>query len=612
MNTDNNELATQAKAVLGRLMQLGYALMVSVSFGKDSSVVASLVLTIAAELRAQGVKISPIAVLHSDTGVENPEVHTYAMDEMIKMKHFAQTHDIDLRIGIAKPHISSSWAYRVIGTGKIPIFPSNGKSKKKGQSHDCTIDYKVVPLKRLRKKIYKQLLNECPEDLTPITVLGTRFEESTQRKARMEERQESADRPWLGDDGTLHLSPIAHWSTRDVWRYLNNVLERRIESYSDFENTFRIYEDAASGTSCAVEADIALGTLSASRGCGARHGCWACCVIGEDKSMTSMINTDPQYHYMKGLNRLQRFLLASRYDWSRREQIGRTINEAGYIRIQPDVYSASMREELLRYALTIDAEEVEAAQRVGLSRSRFEIIPLDTLIAIDAEWSKTGMHNGFHALKIWRDIMIKGKRYPVPEIETVERTPLPAPRYFYVGSNWDEDEEYAYTGLASPLLESLEGCAASETRVLPATDANDELKIMNIDLDTKFKVDHEGLEFIMMDMDYLIDKFEGNSFLKITAGFHHYLTLGALTFSKSQPRKLDMILRRTAFRERHGLVGPNINLGPLVSISISHKEMSAILDATNIETPVLNTGEPEKELETEYLYANEQFDLFAA
>jgi len=43
-----------------------------------------------------------------------------------------------------------------------------------------------------------------------------------------------------------------------------------------------------------------------------------------------MVETDPNYHYMRGLNRLQQFIAATQYDWGRRNWIGRTIDAAGY------------------------------------------------------------------------------------------------------------------------------------------------------------------------------------------------------------------------------------------------------------------------------------------
>lgn len=66
----------------------------------------------------------------------------------------------------------------------------------------------------------------------------------------------------------------------------------------------------------------------ASDACGARFGCWACQAVGLDKSMETLLATDPERHgYMSGLNRIQRYLAKRRYAWEDRHPVGRTIYE---------------------------------------------------------------------------------------------------------------------------------------------------------------------------------------------------------------------------------------------------------------------------------------------
>ena len=67
--------------------------------------------------------------------------------------------------------------------------------------------------------------------------------------------------------------------------------------------------------------------------CGACFGCWACQAVGLDKSMETLLATDPEKHgYMKGLNSIQRYLAKRRYAWEDRHPVGRTIYEGGYIK----------------------------------------------------------------------------------------------------------------------------------------------------------------------------------------------------------------------------------------------------------------------------------------
>ncbi len=239
-------------------------------------------------------------------------------------------------------------------------------------SRNCSVDYKVTPITRLLKKTFKYL--DKISDHKPVSVIGTRFEESDSRKNRMLDRGEEDLKPWEGKDGGLFISPIAHWDMGDVWEYLGACRAGNIASYSRFEETFRIYADATQ-SSCAVVADMSLGEQAKSRACGARHGCWSCVAVGSDKSLISMVENDERYHYMKGLNKLQKFLLNTKKDWSRRSFLCKKVNEQGYIKIQPDVYSGAMREELLRYALTLDAQEIEASQALGVAPSFRDYYP---------------------------------------------------------------------------------------------------------------------------------------------------------------------------------------------------------------------------------------------
>lgn len=553
----------KAQETITEVLVAGTHLLVSWSGGKDSCCVLSLVLTTAAALAQAGSKFPTITIVHGDTGVDNPEVHGYAHREMGKIRAFAREHGFSVKIHIARPSVAASWAYRHIGAGKTPTFYNK-------KQRDCAVDLKVVPINRLKKKLYAHLGKE-----ETLSLLGTRFAESTTRAENMQSRRESDTTPWVGDDDYRYLSPIANWSTRDVWRYLDACLQRQVTTYSDMEDCFRIYEDAA-GTTCSIEADLALGKLKQSRGCGARHGCWSCVAVKDDTSMTAMLESDPDYAYMRGLNQLQKFLLATQYDWDRREPIGRTINKAGYVTIQPDTYSASMREELLRYCLTLDRRELIASQEAGLSEPRFEIITIEALIAIDAEWSRQGLFGPFHAMKIYRDIFVDGEEYDIPKLEPIPRTPLPAPRYVYVGNDWDEGEEYAYTGLRNPMYEAFAGGCIEGDMTRPIS--NGQCVTNNFTTEDQFTIDLEGAEFVMMDMNHLIDTYHDDPFYRATYGYQHYLTLGTFSLAKSQVSKADAILRRTAFRERHGLTGDNIDLDAFMARSISAKEMKQILD----------------------------------
>ncbi len=539
----------RAKATLRKLFERSTPVCVAWSSGKDSSCCGSLVLTTAAELKTR----TPIVFLHADTLVENPEITAYAQGEMEAIRRYAEEHGLNVRIETAVPNLSSTWVTRVIGGRGLPIFPNSKK-------RDCTVDWKIAPMLRLRKRLMKELGSTTTP---PVLITGVRFDESQVRAQRMNKRGESDQVRFDPKLGERRLSLICHWSDSDVWEYLGRARSGEFDGYSNFEETFRIYADSA-GTSCAVVADEMLADMGASRACGARTGCWSCCAVGRDRSLENMIAGDPRYAYLAGLNRLQRFLVNSQYDWSRRSPVGRTIND-GFIKLQPDTYSPAMLEALLLYCLTLDVEEAEAAAREGRDL-RFQILTVDQLIAVDAMWSLYGHHRPFHALHCFRRVYVKGERHHVPQTEPVPRTPLPAPRYVHVGDDWDGGVDWAYAGLRTPELELLGERDCIGTRAVRGK------VVMDVVTEELFSVDMESAYLVLdLELERLLAEYHDNPLIPVTEGFKYYVRVGTLTLSPGQVTEHDDILRRTAHKSRHGFVGDG-DLENLTARSIGEAE----------------------------------------
>lgn len=557
---DIEQKAARAERVLTRLLESGNPCCVSWSAGKDSSAVLNLLLCSAARMATAGQAVPPIFVTHADTGIENPEMVLYARNEMTQVREFARRYNLDLTIETSQPNLLNHWATRVIGGRALPPFP--------GGNRDCATDWKVDPMKRLRTRALRLLENKGGGSLEPVVLLGTRYEESTARSANMRERGESDVQVRRGIDAQgkpshLFLSPLAMWSTDDVWEYLGLARARVIDAYSDFEETFRVYADAM-GTSCVIVGED-MSTKQSSKACGARHGCSLCTLTGSaDKSMENMLAHD-RYEYMKGLNQLRNFLANTRWDFSRRSWLGRTINN-GYVRITPDAYSPAMMEELLRYALTIDQREADAAQRAGI-RPRFQLVSVQHLFAIDAMWSLQGFHRPFHALKIYDDITVHGERFNVPHVEMGEfpRLPMPPARFLAVGADWDEGEKRNYTGLRSAVAEMVkrdgDGCMGMR-------DLKNGRQVMDINVGELFDIDLEAAYFVLDDLPRLLREHHDNPGASRTAAYLYYAALGMLSVRSGMQGEVDRILRRTSFKERHGLAG-EIDVGPLLARSVS-------------------------------------------
>lgn len=525
-----------AEEAIYRLYAAGMPVYVGYSGGKDSSVVADV--TFRAALRAKRDGHDPVTVVGtSRTLVENPEIEAHYMSEHAKMRAYAVRHGLNIRTEIIEPTLASTWQVKILSGRGLPSFP--------GSSSDCTTDLKVAGQTRFRKMLFKGWLDEGRPE--PVTVLGVRREESAVRAARMKERGDSAIEPVRNRSGELVLSPIADWSELDVFEHLGNISNGLIESYSDFKETDRIYAHSA-GTSCSVVAMDVHGSRK-STGCGARHGCWTC-QKAEDKSLSNMIDFDPRYEYARGLNKFNKLLRATRYDWTKRHWVGRTIKQ-GFVEIKPDTYHPAFLRDLTRYMLQLDYDEKRRALRAG-ERPRFHVFSLEMMIAIDALQSMNGLARPFQIWADYRDIITGKVRYDIPDVEPVPRTPMPKARYLYVGEEWDESAgPSAFTGMRSEYLEAL--CEGSPCLPELKTLKNGRA-VWDAPRELEFSVDPESAAMIWeFEVENLVRQFDQGA-MGITWAYKWYLQYGCLVLSNSQLAKHDEVLRRTAFKQRHGLV----------------------------------------------------------
>lgn len=530
----------KAHAAITTLFRKQQFVVVQFSGGKDSSVVASLVLNAAADYVAQGGKVS-ILVTTSDTRIESPEIVELFTAELSKMSAFGRRHGFDVQTHVVRPNLLSTWQLKVLTGRGLPSFA--------GTNSDCSVDLKITPARAFRSRLLSAL---SEANRQAVTLLGTRYDESTKRALRMALRGEREDIPVLNKDGEYVLSPVAYWSTEDVFEYLGNASSGLIEAYSDFKDTLRIYAHAA-GTSCAVVAEaIYEGAARKKGGCGNRTGCFLC-QQAEDKSLEAMVEYSEDYAYAKPLLKLNKYIRATRYDWRRRHWIGRTI-KAGYIAIEPDSYHPAFIRELTRYMLQMDYDEQRRAERRG-KRPKFEILPVEMIVALDAHQSLNGVSLPF---QIWADytaIRSGRVRYDIPEIEPVRETPAPPAKFLFVGEDWDsEGPATGMTGLRDAYIEGLLGdsnCKPEFERLKDGKGKN----IWKVETEQSFSVDEESANMILdFELPNLVETYErGLTPGGITYGYKWYLLYGCLQLSHSQRAKHDEVLMRTAYKDRIGL-----------------------------------------------------------
>lgn len=558
-----HEKVHKVVAVLKWVMQR-YPVCYSYSGGKDSSTVLSLALAAAAELKAEGLAVKRFLVLNSDTQVENPEVLGVVQSELGRIKAWIDRHNLPGQIEVTEPYILAQWSVSVIGGRTLISTPQS--------SRNCTTDLKSVPLGRVRTQVFGR--NKPSKGIFTVGVTGVRFSESAERAGNMAKRAESPIRVvQTNEDGDVFLAPIANWSTDDVMEYIGLAVNRDVlpveerlpvEIYSDFVDVWRIYKDAEG------ECTVGRGGSKPSAGCGARHGCYVCGMVENDKSMTAFLKQD-QYSYMRPLSAFREYLTSTLFDFTKRTWISRSIKE-GHVAFGPDAYSSEYVQDLLRFALTIDRDELIASTKLGLPKPRFQIVSMRALVAIDAVWSLQAYTLPFAALKIFHDVYIKGMRFDVPAVSKVKKTPLPATRYIPC-EDWDDDARDDYGGLRSAILEMHEGPCTATREILVKKSPR---TIMDVDTMPMFEVHQESVDLLLkFELEHLVDRHHESAynagkygFGLVGEGYRYYVMLGAISLAKSQVGEVDSILRRSSWRERQGLAGYNYDAQKAYAMSL--------------------------------------------
>ncbi|GAA4650677.1 hypothetical protein GCM10023116_29600 [Kistimonas scapharcae] len=526
-NVDTEEKIEQVKSSCNKLWDEGWHFVICTSLGKDSSVMTTVILNAAIEYASGNRVVPKMAIISSDTGLENPEIDRYAKIEIEKIKQFVSDNNIPATISIARPSLSNNYMVNILGGRTIA---SVGKSAK------CSQMLKVSPINKEKNRIFRQL--GVKKGARICSVVGKRRDESKARAISMRSRGERSDLPVANENGEYVLSPIADFTLDDIFYSIGLVRSELLPSYSDFEDLVRVYRGAEGGE-CMVNA-YADGQQRKTS-CGNRFGCWVCGRVSSDKSMESML-VDPQYSYMRPLNHFRNYLLANHFNPEKRNWLARTVNDDGTIAIAPNAYSPAFCEELLKFALSIDADEQAWALRNN-QEPRFQILSPEEIIAIDVLWNRYGYQKGLHASWLYRDIFHYGQRYyPPSSFSEHPRTPLPAPIHLPFADDHYDSMTAGFRDLMTLSLD-IEDSIVKKGQYF--TDCN---------TDNEFHVDAEGAElFFQFELDSALDRYHGDDLISPTAGLHFLIRIGVVVLNKGGHAEMDRMLRLANQIHRHGI-----------------------------------------------------------
>ncbi|UHD15557.1 DNA phosphorothioation system sulfurtransferase DndC [Thiocapsa bogorovii] len=371
--------------------------VVAYSGGKDSTLVLQLVYDLVLKLGAGAQK--PIYVVASDTRVEAPNVEEYLADRLARLAGHARANGIPVYVHRVQPAPEQSFWGNLIGKG----YPSPTR-----WFRWCTTKMKIKPSRAVIDGIVR-------DHGGVVLLLGTRLDESASRAHRMESRATNSRglNPHGEIPDALVMTPIADWSTDQVWEYLFTHNPPPWGGTHDF--MLDLYRQA-SGGECPVVLD--LNTPSCG---GSRFGCWTCTVVKEDKSMRGFIDSGAAW--MQPLNEFRNWLKAIREDHSKRDGIRR--NES----IGPGPFSSETRKLILRRLLELEntvgrrlIEDAEIAYIQQQWTEKFDVT--DSALAIAREYGREVGALSLTSEDLSRDLALIEDLAPRFEVQSIWATDL--------------------------------------------------------------------------------------------------------------------------------------------------------------------------------------------
>jgi 3'-phosphoadenosine 5'-phosphosulfate sulfotransferase (PAPS reductase)/FAD synthetase len=520
-----------AKDRVKKVFDSGKCIVLATSYGKDSSVLGNVVLTAALEYMKDTGSHPHVRFVNSNTKLENPMMDFFAKSESKKVEAFSKIHGLNVQADIVSPSLSNNYLINIIGGRTIATLSDNDAK--------CSQMMKVDPINRHKKRVFKEFGAK-----NVVTALGKRIDESPERGRGMIETGEATGEVITSKNKELIFSPIADFTLGDIATYIGRVgtdsPSRKIPCYSDFQDLLKVYRDA-NGGDCLINI-YASGRASKSA-CGARTGCHICLRVADDKSMINMLE-EPENQYMRPLNVFRNFLAATHYDPDRRNWIARTLNKDGTVNIAPNAYSPAHTEDLLRYALTIDANEIRAAARDGV-KPRFQLLSLEDVIAIEVLWSRYGYHLSAAALTIFDEVHHRGIRYDTPtDVKPFSNQELKKKLTTKKVPFADKDFYSMFSGLRD-VYSAQADCEDTVTK--------NGISYSNVNTGIEFEIDEEGTElFYCFEFENFLAKYSKPGW-NPTQVVHYFSGLGTLTLNKGGHSRLEKMLRMANQIHRHGI-----------------------------------------------------------
>ncbi|EJP4634781.1 DNA phosphorothioation system sulfurtransferase DndC [Salmonella enterica] len=390
--------------------------VIGYSGGKDSTAILQLVWQALSELALDNKAHKQVHVISTDTLVENPIVALWVTRSLKQMERAVDEQKIPLIPHRLTPAVNDRFWVNLIGRG----YPAP-----RYKFRWCTDRLKISPSNNFIKSVVQN-------NGEAILVLGTRKAESTARATTMEVYENRADNTRRAAglsvnkelDRVWVYTPIADWSNDDVWQFLMQV-----KNPWGFKNQelLTMYQGATEDGECPLVVD------KSTPSCGdSRFGCYVCTMVGEDKSMSAMIQNDSEKEWMYPLLALRNEIDINdsnkdkkakkiQADKDRRDfrrmngSLTVHINEYGADLVRGP-YRQAFREHMLRKVLEAQLQvQVLGPEAV----KELELLTIDDLEAIRELWVESKNEVEDSVPTIYQSVMnkpypgSKGKNHPL-------------------------------------------------------------------------------------------------------------------------------------------------------------------------------------------------------
>jgi len=263
--------------IKNKIIQIDRPLVIGYSGGKDSTCVVQLVWKALEELSLKDWK-HHVFVVCCDTLVETPQVLGYLQENILKMNIAARNKGLPLSVHKVFPKADNTFWVNLIGKG----YPAP-----RTKFRWCTDRLKIEPVNQF-------ILDVASKYGEVVIVLGVRKDESIARAQVLKEyelEKNQATGVSLPRHSTLPnafiFTPIASWSTEDVWDYL--LSNTNTPWGGSNRELSAMYKEASDG-----ECPLVIDKTTASCG-NSRFGCWVCTVVEKNKSLENVVDKGEEW-----------------------------------------------------------------------------------------------------------------------------------------------------------------------------------------------------------------------------------------------------------------------------------------------------------------------------